>query len=121
MLKRNRYQRKSIKNRTGFAWLELLLALALIALVLQLLPQIRDIVLWAIDVRNWPRTVWFAVNLLVVLVLLGVRFGPQLVDDWRQRRERLTSEHTKQEKQREYKEQREALERMKQAKRRRMY
>ncbi len=43
------------------------------------------------------------------------------MEDWRTRRERLASEHTKQEKQRELKEQRQALERMQEAKRRRMY
>lgn len=107
--------------RNGFAWLELLLALALLALMLQLFPQVWQVVLWLLDVRNWPRTMWFGMNLLVVFVLLAVRFGPQLIDDWRTRRERLTSEHTKQEKQRELKEQREALERAKQAKGRRIY
>jgi hypothetical protein len=39
--------------RAGFAWLELLLVLALLALVLQLFPALWTGMLWALDVRNW--------------------------------------------------------------------
>lgn len=74
-----------------------------------------------LDLRNWPRSVWFVVNVAVLLLLVAVRFGPQVIEDWYARRERLTSEHAKQEKQRELKEQREALERVKQAQRKRIY
>ncbi len=121
MIKRNRHQRISVQGRSGFAWLELLLALAMLALVLQLFPRAGQTLVWMLDVRNWPRTVWFGANLIVLLVLVAVRFGPQLVEEWRERRERLSSEHTKEEKQREIRAQREALERMQQAKRKRIY
>ncbi len=113
--------RNKSHHRTGFGGLELLLALAVLALVLQMFPRAGKTVLWMLDVRNWPRTVWFGANLVVLLVLVGVRFGPQVVEDWRTRRERLASEHARHEKEREIRAQREALERMQEAKRKRIY
>ncbi len=65
-------------DRSGFAWLELLLALAILALVLQLFPSVWVGTLWALDVRNWPRTVWFAVNCVLLLALVGIRFDTDL-------------------------------------------
>jgi len=109
------------RTRLGVAWLELLLALAVVALLFQLFPQLRQIALWVIDVRNWPRTMWFVANLIVVIVLLAVRFGPGLVEDWRERQARLAAEQEKRTKQQELKAQREALERMKQSQRRRIW
>jgi len=69
--------------RSGFAWLELLLVLAVPALLFQLFPSLWSGTLWALDVRNWPRTVWFAGNVVVVVLLVAIRFGPELVQDWR--------------------------------------
>ncbi len=107
--------------RTGFAWLELLLALASLALLFQLFPSLWIGTLWALDIRNWPRTVWFAANMMVVFTLVAIRFGPNLYTDWRERRERRVSERAKQLKQQKLKEQRETLERMKEAQKRRVY
>lgn len=107
--------------RSGFAWLELLLVLAVVALVFQLFPSLWNGTLWALDIRNWPRTVWFAGNLVVVLVLVAVRFGPDLYQEWQNRRERLAADREKREKQLQLKEQRETLERMEQARSRRIY
>jgi hypothetical protein len=108
------------RPRAGFAWLELLLALALLALVLQLFPALWNGMLWALDVRNWPRTVWFAGTWLVLAVLVGIRFGPDIYTDWRQRRERLATERTKQQKQQALKDERETLARMKEGMKRRV-
>ncbi len=107
--------------RHGTAWLELLLALALLALVFQLVPSLWTGTLWALDVRNWPRTVWFAGNLVVVFVLVAIRFGPDLYQDWRQRKERRAAERIEMQKRQALKEQRETLERMQQARARRFY
>ncbi len=109
------------ENRGAFAWVELLLSLAILVLVLQLFPRAGRTLLWTLDVRNWPRTVWIAANVVVLMLLVSMRFGPQLIEDWRMRQQRLTDEHSKDKKQKDMKEQREALERMQQAKRRRIY
>lgn len=78
-----------LQRRTGFAWPELLLALAAIALVLQLFPSLATTLLAALDFRAWPRGTWFAANVLVLIGLVGVRFGPELYADWQARRRRL--------------------------------
>lgn len=106
-------------SRRGFAWLELLFLLALILLVLQLVPSFGSAVIWALYPWNWPRTVWFVVNVVVVIVLLGVRFGPDLTAQWRERGQRLRSERAQLEKSRELKQQREAIERLQENRRRR--
>lgn len=108
-------------SRNGVAWLELLLAIAVIFLVLQLVPSLGQTVLYAADFRNWPRTVWFAANLGIVTLLLAVRFGPYLLQDWRDRQQHLRSEHTKAEKASALKKHREAIEQMKASRRRRIY
>lgn len=74
--------------RSGFAWLELVLALAFLALLFQVFPSLWIDLLSALDIRTWPRTTWFALNLLVLFGLFGVRFGPDLYGDWKQRRSR---------------------------------
>lgn len=113
--------KRDFRFRCGFAWLELLLALVALALAFQLLPSLWFGAAWLLDVRNWPRTVWFLTNCLVVLTLVGIRFVPDLYKDWRERRERRASERAKKQKQRERKEQRKTLERMMEAQKRRVY
>ena len=78
------------RYHTGFPRLEQLLALALIALVLQLFPVIATTVFAALDFRAWSRTTWFTANLLVLLGLVGARFGPELYGEWQARRKRLS-------------------------------
>jgi len=114
-------QDRSGRARSGFAWLELLLGLAAIALLFQFFPAIPTKLLWGIDLRNWSQLTFFLVNIGVVLLLIGVRFGPGLVEDWRKRQKRLMQEHAKAEKTKELKEQREVVERMKSARKRRIY
>jgi hypothetical protein len=98
----------------------LLLALAVLALVFQIWPPLWYTALWIVDVRNWPQWVWLWLNLGVVFVLVGVRFGPQLRADWRVRRERLATERARQAKEREMREQREMLERIEEGRKRRI-
>lgn len=108
-------------SRNGIAWLELLLALAFVLLVLQLVPSLRNIVLRTLDFRNWPRTVWFVGNAVVVALLLSVRFGPDLLQQWRERRQRIASERAKVKKALAVKKEREDIERMQESRRRRIY
>jgi hypothetical protein len=64
-------------SRLGLAWLELLLVLAVIALVFQLFPSLWFRFISALDVRNWSRLTWFAVNFMVLAALIGVRYWQQ--------------------------------------------
>ena len=64
-------------GRSGFAWLELLMVLAGLALVLQLfLPSVWWAMVSSLDVRNWSRLTWFLVNLGVLVALVGIRLAP---------------------------------------------
>lgn len=103
------------------AWLELVCALSVLTLVFQLFPTIRTDALWALNVRHWPRMVWFAGTLVILFILVVIRVGPELLQEWRQRRERLDTERKKLQKQLDLKEQRIALEEMRRALSRRIY
>ncbi len=71
--------RKHSRNRSGQVWIEVLLVVALIALILQLFPAVGAQVVSGLDPRSWPRSVWFALNLLVVIVLVTVHGWPSLL------------------------------------------
>jgi hypothetical protein len=66
-------------RRLGKAWPELLLAAALLALSLQIIPSLRTILWQTLDVRQWSRIGWLAMNVVVVFILFGVRFGPNVI------------------------------------------
>lgn len=108
-------------RRHGVAWLEFLFVLAFAALILQLLPTLAQKFLWALDLRNWSRTSWFIVNLMVVAALLGIRFAPDLLFDYRERSKRKAVERAQAEEVRKKMNEREALERMKESRSRRIY
>jgi len=114
-------QDRSAQARSGFAWLELLLGLAAIALLFQLFPAILAKLLGVVDLRNWSQLTFFLVNIGVVLALIGVRFGPDWVEDWQERRQQVAKDYIKAEKAKKLKEQREAVERMETSRSRRMY
>ncbi len=101
-------------------WIEVLLVLACFALLLQFFPSLWFRLIWVVDVRNWSRSVWVGLNVGAVLVLCGVRFGPELYKEWRERRARLAIEREKQEKRRQLAEQREMLERLQRGRARRV-
>lgn len=114
--------KKSIDStRDRAAWLEILLALAAIALAFQLIPSLGSMATYAIDVRNWSRTVWFSVNSAIVLSLLAFRFVPDLLADWQQRQLRLRAEQGKATKASKLLEQKKSIERMEESRHRRMY
>lgn len=105
------------KHRQGAAWLELLLALAIFSLILQLFPPLAQ----ALDVRTWTRSTWFVVNLVFVTALVLIRLAPDWVLDWRSHRDQKAADKKIQERQLAAKERREAKERMRQAMKRRLY
>lgn len=108
-------------RRWRIGWLESLLVVAIALLLLQVFPQVGLAVLWAVNPVNWPRTTWFTVNLLVVLTLVAIRFGPDLYADWRERRLQRRKHRQEEAHKKELKEQRKVLEESKAARRRRIY
>jgi len=68
--------------RSGFAWMELLLGLAAIALLFQFYPALFHRFSWVVDLRNWSQLTFFLMNVVVVLVLVGVRFGSDWKESW---------------------------------------
>jgi hypothetical protein len=64
--------------RGGFVWLELLLALGLVALLFQLVPSLWWAFLSVIDMRNWSSGVWIGLNVAIVMVLSGIRYWDDL-------------------------------------------
>ena len=112
---------RSRTSRNGIAWLELLLLLAVMILLIQMWPAFGSRILWGIDVRNWSSSERFMANVAFVLVLVAIRFGPDLLNQWRERRQRIASERAKAGKALKMKEEREALERMQESRKRRIY
>ncbi|MEX2167716.1 MAG: hypothetical protein WD851_00270 [Pirellulales bacterium] len=70
--------RLSRSIRSGFAWLELLLVLALVAVLFQAFPSLWFTFLSAADVRSWSRDAWIGLNVAAVLVLFAIRFRTEL-------------------------------------------
>jgi hypothetical protein len=79
-------------SRAAFAWLELLLAIAILALLIQLLPTLWPIARRILDVRHWSRRGWIVANIIVVLALVGVRFGPELRSGFREAHKRIAAQ-----------------------------
>ena len=102
----------------GFIWLEVLLVLALASLFCILFPSVVERALSNVGLSTWPYSIRLIVNLLAIGVLLGIRFGPQLFDEWRQRRRRFAIDLEKQEEERKLREQRELFERLHEARKR---
>lgn len=67
-------------------WLEALLVAAVVVLFFQLFPSVWWSLLRGLDPRGWSRATWFTLNLLILLVLFGIKLGPGLVEDFRQQR-----------------------------------
>jgi prepilin-type N-terminal cleavage/methylation domain-containing protein len=63
--------------RRGFALLELLLVLAIAVLAIQLSAALRSWIVALADIRQWSRTSWFVANLVAVVLLAAIRFGPE--------------------------------------------
>lgn len=77
------------ENESRMPWLELLLGAAMFALVLQFFPALGTTLRQALDFRNWGRGTWFVANLLVLLLLCGLRFVPELLRLFRRKRVRM--------------------------------
>lgn len=105
-------------NRDGFVRLEVLLVLAILALLFQVFPALWHGIVWALDVRNWSRGVWMTLNVAIVVGLVGIRIGPQLYEGWRTWSGRRSAKRESDEKRRTIKEERALYERMREARKR---
>ncbi|TWU00437.1 hypothetical protein Pla108_13880 [Botrimarina colliarenosi] len=112
--------RKLYAGRLGFAWLELLLALAIVSLLLQLFNVSATRLYTAMDMRTWSGGVWFLAFALVFVVLCGVRFGPEVAKGFvaQDRKFKLTVSEEKMRKRKEYEKERALYERMNEARKR---
>jgi len=108
-------------HRVGSAWFELVLFLTIVVLLIQIWSVYGIQILWAIDVRNWPSSVIFSVNILFVLVLALIRFGPDLLIQLRERRQRIANERETTSRVLRLREDRETLERLRESRKRRIY
>ena len=108
--------------KRGRAVLEAVLAAAILALIAQLiLPYVTVKSMIRLDVRYWPRWVWFLLNMAGVLMMLSVRFGPDLKAEWNERRNANISKAAKAAKSKEQQEHREQIERLKRGRKSRMW
>jgi hypothetical protein len=73
-------------NGPRFAVLDMVLLGAIVTFLAILFPSVIQLVFDSLDLRQWKGNTWFIANLGVVVVLVSVRFGPDLVRDWRERR-----------------------------------
>ena len=112
----------------GMGWLELLLLLAVVGLLGQVFPGAATAVFSWLDIRQWSQLTWMLLNLFVVLLLVGVRFGPEIREKHaemaRQRARAAARKREKRERERkkqELKEQRKMLERIKEGRKRRVW
>jgi hypothetical protein len=62
----------------GFAYLELLLVVALLALICQAFPGLFFRFCVGMDFRNWSRAVWIAINIGTILILFTIRYCLEL-------------------------------------------
>jgi hypothetical protein len=111
----------SCRCRRGSAWLELLFAIAVLILIFQVFPGSFDTLVWILNFSNWPRTAWFAINWVILIILASVRFLPGMYRDFKLRQNRKAADHERKEKEKELRKQRETLERLKRGRERRIY
>jgi len=78
-------QTESLKEERHFhvPWLEAILAATIGILILQVIPSTAAWVGGLINVRNWSRLTWLMVNIYGVLILIAIRFGPEVYGWWR--------------------------------------
>ena len=108
---------RHLVKRRGVAWLELLLILSILSLLVQLVPGLVE----ALDFRTWSRSTWIVVNVIIVSVLIGVRFLPDVFFEWIDDRKRNHGHAARREQQKMAKERRESIQRIKASRKRRLY
>jgi hypothetical protein len=74
-----------------------------------------------VDFRAWSRGTWLVFNLTLVLILLGVRFIPNVAHDYQQRGKRCEHDAAKQVLQEKANERRQKIEQIQRSRNRRIY
>ncbi|MEM6484574.1 MAG: hypothetical protein AAF662_06265 [Pseudomonadota bacterium] len=122
----NQRRRHDCGNRHGFAWLEVLLALAIVMLLVQLVPsQSRFLLNWSlhsINPLNWSQATWLVVNVLAIVALALAASWASIKEQLNRRRSESRHRRQSEEattKQRELAEERALYERMHEARKRR--
>jgi hypothetical protein len=120
--------RRIQKLRQGVAWLEILLALAVLSLVIQLFPGAPLTAARMLDVRNWSSWIWFAVNAILFAIFCGIKYAPYVIAQVREDRHRRAAavvERSKvkgiEDRKREAAEKRTFYQRVRESRRRRMW
>jgi cytochrome c biogenesis protein ResB len=113
--------RDSERKAVEIPWLESALAFACLSLLWQLFPSFFGQIWNLLDIRTWHRSVWFVLNILFVIGLMGVRFGPPLYRDWKEARQQKVAERERVDRKRKLKEERELLARLEEGRKRRRY
>jgi hypothetical protein len=114
-------KRSQSSRRAGRVRLELLLIVLSLSLAFQLLPSIWLTLLSAADLRNWSPFAWIICNVGIVTFLLGIRFGPDLHQEWSERRRRIAEEREQRARLEALKEMRMRCDRLREAQKRRLY
>jgi len=71
-------ERRRQKKPFRMPWLEAGLGVAALVLTFQFFPSLAATTWQTLDLREWSRTTWFVANAFVLLLLCGIRFGPDL-------------------------------------------
>jgi hypothetical protein len=74
--------------RTGVAWLELLLVLAVLALLLQVFPSLIVDLRSVLDLRNWTVWSWFSAFCVLFALLCVIRYVPEIADGFKEQGQR---------------------------------
>jgi hypothetical protein len=104
--------------------MEIALAVGVVALFLQLTPYVPTAyraLVYAADVRNWSWRVWFWMNVLVLLGLLGLRYGRDIMGSAVEERKTRGPDRAAIERARKVKESRELRDRIELGRNRRIY
>lgn len=102
-------------------WLKASLSVSVILLICQLLSVYWDSARSVIDARRWSQSVWFLVNVGALVLLMVVRFGPEIFQELKNSSQKRRVSNMQRQKVKEQQELRETLSRIKEARKRRFY
>jgi type VI protein secretion system component VasK len=102
----------------GFARLDLLLGLGVLAIIVAVVPPFWRIAEPVLDVSSWPRWVWIVANVVAIIVVVVVWQGPALFERRHERRTKQIVKSAEVDKQKQLAEQRELFKRMQEARKR---
>jgi hypothetical protein len=71
-------------KRVGSCWPELLLAMSLVILFVQLFPSVSLSLMSALDLRTWTAASSFVAFAILLFALCAIRFGPEMVNGVRE-------------------------------------